>query len=147
MERYYASKISMIHTIRVFTKNRDSKGEALLHDIRQILHVNSLQKIETVKVYRIEGTGEKEAKILAEKLFCEEISHSYTLNKRIENNKKNLVLEIAYKPGGMNHEIGSIFKVANDLGIKAVAVDSSIEYIFFGNINKDIVKDLVSKIR
>ncbi|MDO8573557.1 MAG: AIR synthase-related protein [Candidatus Daviesbacteria bacterium] len=90
---------------------------------------------ENIKVYRLEGVSEKEAKILAEKLLAERINQRYTINQSIhlEGVKARLpgvtkVIEIAYKPGVMNPEVASIMKAASDLGIKLLACDSSVEY-------------------
>lgn len=79
-----------------------------------------------IKVYRLEGVSEKEAKILAEKLLSEKINQKYTINQPIS---KGTVIEVAYKPGVMNPEVASIEKAASDLGIKLLACDSSVEYV------------------
>ena len=81
--------------------------------------------MSTIKVYRLEGISVKEAKVLAEKLLCEEINQKYTINKPIVS----AVFEIAYKPGVMNPEVASIIKASEDLGIKLLACDSSKEYL------------------
>ncbi len=85
----------------------------------------------TIKVYRLEGIGIKETKILAEKLLAEPINQKYTINSPMTEDK---VVEIAYKPGVMNPEVASIMKAASDLGIKLEAADSSSEYILDGKI-------------
>ncbi len=90
---------------------------------------------QNIKVYRLEGILEKDAKILAEKLLSESINQRYAINRPIhlEGVKAHLrgvaVIEIAYKPGVMNPEVTSIMKAASDLGIKLIACDSSMEYL------------------
>ncbi|MBI2018825.1 phosphoribosylformylglycinamidine synthase [Candidatus Daviesbacteria bacterium] len=121
----------MIHTIRVKTIiGRDLVGEGILHDIHHTLGQKGVTQVESAKVYRLEGISEKDAKVLAEKVFCESIYQKYTLNAPILGSQ--LVFEIAYKPGVMNPEVGSILKTAEDLGIKLIAADSSHEYGFYG---------------
>ncbi len=96
---------------------------------------------KTVKVYRLEGVSEKEAKILAEKLLSEKINQKYTINKPIISD----LIEIAYKPGVMNPEVASIMKAAEDLNIKLLACDSSKEYldknVSFNPLTEHIVKE------
>lgn len=94
-----------------------------------------------IKVYRLEGISEQEAKILAEKLLSEKINQKYTINspihlggakahpERARIEQRGEITEIAYKPGVMNPEVASITKAASDLGINLMACDSSMEYI------------------
>lgn len=85
---------------------------------------------DVIKVYRLEGIGGKEAKVLAEKLLSESINQTYTIN----DTPKVKLIEIAYKPGVMNPEVGSILKAASDLGIKLKAADSSHEHVLEGKM-------------
>lgn len=136
----------MIQTIRVRTVvEPDLLGEAVLSRLYQTLGRNDIKKVETVKVYRLEGIGKREAKTLAEKLFCETINQKYTLNKPIINSTSR-VIEIAYKPGVMNPEVESILKSAKDLGIMVTAADSSREYGFYGKHQKDNVEEIVRRL-
>ncbi len=116
----------MIQVVRV--KNIEDKG-----DIKQ------------AKVYKLEGVSEKQTKELAEKVFCEKIYQTYTLNEPIIKDAKE-VIEIAYKPGVMNPEVGSIMKAASDLGIKPVAADASHEYGFYKTSSKEDLRDLYNPI-
>ena len=84
---------------------------------------------QNIKVYRLEGTSKKDAKILAEKLFSEKINQRYTINKQLSHPRGVTIIEIAYKPGVMNPEVASIMKASSDLGVKLLACDSSIEYV------------------
>ena len=87
-----------------------------------------------IKVYRLEGISEKEAKLLAEKLLSEKINQNYTINRPLASARS--IIEIAYKPGVMNPEVASIMKAARDLGIKLLACDCGFEYAFYGNSKK-----------
>ncbi len=137
----------MIQKVRVITKiGPDLRGEGILNDIRKMLKVKSVEKVTAIKVYRLEGITEKETKILAEKLLCEEINQSYAINKPIARSG-GVIVEIAYKGGVMNPEVDSIVKAAKDLKIKLLAADSSWEYIFFGNISKEEVLILIGKLK
>jgi len=64
----------MIQKVRVITKiGSDLKGEGILSDIHKILRIKSVEKVTAIKVYRLEGVSQKQAKVLADKLLCEEI--------------------------------------------------------------------------
>ncbi|MDP3974143.1 MAG: AIR synthase-related protein [Candidatus Daviesbacteria bacterium] len=98
-------------------------------------------KNPTAKVYRLEGITEKQAKILAEKLFCENINQTYTINKSIFFN----VIEIAYKMGVMNPEVASIIKAARDLKVNLIACDSSKEYLNKAPAFNPLIENIVKK--
>ncbi|MBI2442675.1 MAG: phosphoribosylformylglycinamidine synthase subunit PurL [Candidatus Levybacteria bacterium] len=150
----------MVHTIRVqTTKGPDIQGEALLHEIKQ-LEKTSIKKVTSIKVYRVEGVTKSEAKKLAELAFSESVNQEFTIDKSRHStlsssrkrgssilgqaeNDKQYTIEIAYKPGVMNPEVGSILKSAEDLGIKLTAADSSKEYIFSGTISKNELSKLI----
>ncbi len=155
----------MIQTIRVYiTKGPDLPGEGLLHEIKHNLGITTIEHIRSAKVYLLEGMTEKQAKKLAETAFCEKINQDYTINApiytstkvalgdRVEkfstssNNNSLHAIEIAYRPGVMNPEVGSILKSAEDLGIKLIAADSSREFSFHGNISKDELYTIITKL-
>ncbi len=122
----------MIQKVRVQTViGPDLKGDGILNDIQNILGIKEVTKVSAIKVYRLEGISNKEAKMLADKLLCESINQSCVINESIVNSKAKMV-EIAYQPGVMNPEVASIIKAAGDLKIKLLACDSSWEYAFFG---------------
>lgn len=135
----------MITKVRVYTTiGPDLKGESVFSDIKQ-MGIKGLKKVQSIKVYRLEGISLKNTVVLAEKLFSESINQSYKIDKQVV--PQNIpVLEIAYKNGVMNPEIASIQKSAQDLGIKLTACDSSREYAFFG-INKKQAIEAVSRIK
>ena len=136
----------MIHTIRVKTsRGPDIQGEGVLHDIRSVLKINSIQKVETASVYRLEGISKLQAKKLAEILFCEKINQAYSLNKPFAK-KSSTVFEVGYKPGVMNPQVTSIIKSARDLGINITTADTSIEYEFHGQAKKQEVKEILEKL-
>jgi len=138
----------MIHTIRVrTTKGPDLSGDSLFHEIQQ-LGKNGITNISTAKVYRIEGLTEQQTKKLAEIAFYEEINQEYTINQPIfaGREKPPQVIEISYKPGVMNPEVGSIIKLAKDLGLPLQAADSSHEYAFYGNASTEHLTDLIKKL-
>ncbi len=146
----FTETAKMIHVIRVKNiykqslpsdNGKDLVGEGVLKDIHHMGFKN-VTKVESAKVYRLEGVSEKEAKELAEKVFCESIYQTYTLNAPIIKNAKEVV-EIAYKPGVMNPEVASIIKASEDLKIKLIAADSSHEYGFFGQVKKEEVEEII----
>lgn len=134
----------MIQIIRVASRNEkeDLKGIGISAELKS----TTIIKVRTNRLYRLEGIGKTQAKILAEKLFCEEINQEYSLDAPLINGKSQKI-EIAYKPGVMNPEVASIIKAAKDLGIKLVAADSSTEYHFFGNLSKEKANKIVENLR
>ncbi|MDP3726834.1 MAG: phosphoribosylformylglycinamidine synthase subunit PurL [bacterium] len=137
----------MLQIVRVTTisETNDLVGKSVFAEAQKILKNDSLQKVRTTRVYRLEGVRIKEAKILAEKLFCENINQVYTLNRSALATPSS-VFEIAYKPGVMNPEVASIIKAAKDLEISLIACDSSKEYVFYGKIGKDDIEHIVQKL-
>src|SRR3989344_7031426 len=134
----------MIQTVRVIQieEKEDSKGIDILSQVKNA----GVTKVRTAKVYRLEGIDRRKTKILAEKLFCEDINQTYSIDKPIFNGLSRKV-EVAYKPGVMNPEVSSILKSAKDLGIKLLAADSSWEYNFFGKINQEKAGNIIESLR
>ncbi len=136
----------MIQKIRVRTLNGpDLLGESVLADIRSVLEVHTVKKIETAKVYRFNGVTKDQIHLLAEKLLSENINQTYSINKYLIQNT-NTVVEIAYKPGVMNPEVGSILKIAHDLSIHPTYVNTSREYGFFGQITKEEAEQITKRL-
>lgn len=126
----------MILEIRVISKdNEDSKGNEILAEIKRTLKIQTITKIRTAKVYRLENIAQPDLKKFAKAALYEEIDQTITFNKSIFP-KSAKVIEVAYKPGVMNPEVASILKAAKDLNIKIDACDSSWEYAFFGKVTK-----------
>ncbi|MDO8461098.1 MAG: AIR synthase-related protein [bacterium] len=138
----------MIQTIRVTATNekKDLLGLSLLSEIHNSLNINSVRKIKTSKVYRLEGITKIQAKKIAEKLLSENINQSYTLNKNGVNRSFH-AFEIGYKPGVMNPQVASIIKSAKDLKINLLAADSSIQYSFYGKLTKEKAVQIISKLK
>lgn len=111
---------------------RDARGEELLYEIRSALGIESIETVRTVKVYRFEGVDAQAARLLADRLLWEAVFQEYRINEPLITDADRLV-EVAYRPGVMNPEAGSLMKAAADLGIKGLlAADSSMEYAFYG---------------
>jgi phosphoribosylformylglycinamidine synthase subunit PurSL len=137
----------MIQTIRVFTyEERDIIGDGVLSGIKSHIGENGIRKIRTAKVYRIEGVSVREARVLAEKAFAENVNQGYTLNAEALEGARQTI-EIAYKPGVMNPEAASLLKAASDLGITPTACSSSMEYGFFGKLRKNEAMEIASQIK
>lgn len=124
----------------------DPRGDSLLHTIKTFLGIHSIDRIATARVYRFEGITETDAGLLAQNLLAENIFQRYTLNEPIIK-KAGVLVEVAYKPGVMNPEAGSIMKAAADLGVsRLLAADSSTEYGFFGSVTKEEVEDIITRL-
>lgn len=137
----------MIYKVRVMSKSKsDSKGDDLLAEIKRTLKINSIKKIRTVKVYRLEGIAKEDVRKFAEKVLYESIDQRVSYNSAIVEDTDKTI-EVAYKPGVMNPEAASLLKAAKDIGIELTAADSSWEYAFYGKIKKDTAKELVTKLR
>ncbi len=125
---------------------KDPRGENILHTIVTFLGIHTIERISTARVYRFEGITSADADFLAKNLLTEEIYQRYTLNEPVIKDATVLV-EVAYKPGVMNPEADSIMKAAADLGIKGlVAVDSSTEYGFYGNVSEREVQTILKRL-
>ncbi len=137
----------MIETIRVASKGQnDSRGNSLLAQIKRTLKINSIKKIRTVKIYRLENIDKKNLKRFVEKVLFESIDQIVSYSGPVIIGADQTV-EVAYRPGVMNPEAASILKAAKDMGIKLTAADSSQEYVFFGKISKSQAKDIITRLR
>lgn len=124
----------------------DTKGNNLLHEISKTLNISGINKIVTAKVYRFEGISAQEADYLARNLLSEKVFQRYAVNEPVINGA-DMQIEVAYKPGVMNPETGSVLKAAADLGVQdLLAADSSYEYGFFGSITQAQVQLIQSRL-
>jgi phosphoribosylformylglycinamidine synthase len=124
----------------------DARGKNLLQEIKDTLQITTIKRILTAKVYRFEGISAADADFLARNLLAEKVFQQYQVNKPIIDNADKLV-EVAYKPGVMNPEAGSIIKAAADLGITGlIAADSSHEYGFFGTVTDEEMQLILSRL-
>lgn len=124
-----------IHVVRVtnLPHLEDARGRNLLFEIRASLGIGSISKIATAKVYRFEGLELQDVEFLARHLLCAAVHEQYTIDQPIISGADRVV-EVAYKPGVMNPEVGTIVKAVRDFGIAGlVAADSSMEYGFYGD--------------
>ncbi len=139
----------MIQEVRVMAKEGipDSKGDEVLYEIHHALGINSVEKVRTAKVFRLEGIDQDAARFLAEKLLAEEIFQSFQVNSTVINNA-SFIIEVAYRPGVMNPEAASLIKSAADLGVEGlIAADSSWEYGFYGEkITKADIERIVDNL-
>lgn len=136
----------MIFEVRVTSKgNQDSKGADLLAEIKRTLHINSIKKIQTAKVYRLEGISKKDLKRFTQKVLWEPIDQEVYFENSAHKGASE-IMEVAYKPGVMNPEVGSLLKSAGDLGIKLAAADSSWEYAFFGEVKKSDLEKITKSL-
>lgn len=137
-----------IQEVRVTNLPRvnDPGGDGLLHTIKTFLGIHSIDRITTARVYRFEGITEADAGLLAQNLLAETIFQRYTINQPIIEDAEKLV-EVAYKPGVMNPEAGSIIKAAADLGVNSLlAADSSTEYGFFGPVTAEEIATIINRL-
>ena len=136
----------MIHEIRIASKTeKDPKGQDLLAEIKRTLHIKSIKNIKTAKVYRLEGISENDARKFAEIVLFEPIDQQMSFNRPIFK-ATDIILEVAYKPGVMNPEAGSLLKSANDLNIPLKFADSSWEYAFFGKTKKEDIEKIIKRL-
>ncbi|MBI3282740.1 phosphoribosylformylglycinamidine synthase [Candidatus Curtissbacteria bacterium] len=136
----------MIYEIRITSQeDKDTKGADLLAQIQRTLNVKSIKKIRTAKVYRLEGISEHDFKEFTRKVLYEPIDQKVHFQDAYKGADE--IVEVSYKPGVMNPEVGSILKSAKDLNINLQTADSSWEYAFFGKISRDQAKDLITKLR
>ena len=125
---------------------KDARGEEVLFEIRSALNIQSIEAVRTVKVYRFEGIGAEEARLLAERLLCEGVFQEYRVNEPLITDANRLV-EVAYRPGVMNPEAASLLKAAADLGVEGLlAADSSIEYAFYGSISDSELNSVTQRL-
>ncbi|MEK9147027.1 MAG: AIR synthase-related protein [Patescibacteria group bacterium] len=136
----------MIFEVRVAAKGeKDAKGDDLLAEIKRTLQINSVKKIRTAKIYRLEGISKTDALKFTKKVLWEPIDQKVSYTNSILRGADQII-EVAYKPGVMNPEGGSLLKSASDLGIKLAAADSSWEYAFFGKVKKSDLQKIAGRL-
>ena len=134
-----------IHEIRVTPVYDDPLGQDVSQEAKRSLNLSGIDAIRTARVYRVQGISEDEARTLAERLFTDPVSEQYSLDQPMGFETPHVV-EVAFQPGVMNPEVGSIMKAAQDLGINPQAADSSREYAFFGDIEAAQVELVVGRL-
>ncbi len=137
----------MLHEVRIKnTQLTDIIGKELLYEIHNTLSITSITKVETVKIYRLEGCTKKTVDTLTHKVLAEQTHQSFSINKPspTSNIKK---VEVGYKPGVMNPEIASLLKSAKDLGINDIkAAATSYEYHFYGNTTQEQLDHILDRL-
>lgn len=131
-----------IHEVRVGYKNKDVRGEAILHEAKRTLGATGLERVRTARVYRLEDVTDEEVSRLNDALFCESIDQESSIDGPLITDSPN-VFEVAYKPGVMNPEVASIIKAAQDLGIILTAADTSTEYALYGDVKAEDIRGIV----
>ncbi len=127
--------MTQIQEVRVARRENlhDPKGSGVQGEINR-LGLAGITSVRVVKVFRFEGIDEASANALAEKLV--DIDQAFSLNAPLRTGAGRVV-EVGYKPGVMNPEVGSVLKMGHDLGYAAlVAADTSTEYHFDGSFNE-----------
>ena len=82
----------MIFEIRVISKNNlDSKGQDLLNEIKRTLNIKGINKIRTVKVYRLEGINKKDVQKFVDIALYESIDQIVTINKKIFKDARQFI--------------------------------------------------------
>lgn len=135
----------MIHTVRVVTDGRDTRGQELLNEIHRTLGLPSVHEVRAIKRYRLEGITADEARQLAQETLHTPVNQQYYLNDTPAF-EYSWRVEVAYKPGVMNPEAASLLKAAHDRGISLTAADSSWEYFFRGPLTGDDLRLIVRRL-
>ena len=136
----------MIYEIRIAANSStDAKGQELLAEIKRTLGIRSIKNIRSSKVYRLEGISSSDAQKFSQAVLFEPISQQMSFGKPIFSgfDKK---IEVAYKSGVMNPEVGSLLKAASDLNIKLTAADTSTEYAFWGKVKDKDLSTITSRL-
>jgi phosphoribosylformylglycinamidine synthase len=137
--------MSDIHEIRVFPLDGDTLGQEVALEAERTMGLTNIDEVRTTSVYRVEGVSEEDARLLATALFTDPVSEGFTLNQPADLGTDNVV-EVAYRPGVMNPQVGSIMKAAADLGVHPEAADASVEYGFVGELTPEQVDGVVGRL-
>ena len=135
----------MIWELRVASKDKSNlKGQELLAEIKRTLSIKFIRQIRTVKIYRLEDISKNNLQKLISNLLVEKIDQKFSVNEPLYKGLQTI--EVAYKPGVMNPEVGSILKSAKDLKIKLKGADSSWEYSFFPKVTTSDLQKIVRRL-
>ena len=136
----------MIYEVRIASKSQtDPKGQDLLAEIKRTLKINSIKKIRTAKIYRLEGISKEQVQKFTETVLFEPIDQRVSFNHPIFTDTAK-VIEVAYKPGVMNPEAASLLKSAADCKITLKFADSSSEYAFYGKVTNEDIEKIVKRL-
>lgn len=134
-----------INEIRVTPLEIDTLGNDVKQEAHRTLGLEQLEGVRTATVYRVEGISDQEAQRLADELFTDPVAETYSLDAPVDFGAAQVV-EVGYQPGIMNPAAASIVKAAKDLGIHPVAVDTSREYAFYGDVDSAQTNHLVGRL-
>src|SRR3989344_7318414 len=136
----------MIYEIRIAANSlTDTKGQELLAEIKRTLGIKSIKNIRTTKIYRLEGISASDTQKFTKTVLFEPISQQTSFGKPIFSSFDKKI-EVAYKGGVMNPEVGSLLKAASDLNIKLTAADTSYEYAFWGRLSQKDLSIIIDRL-
>jgi phosphoribosylformylglycinamidine synthase II len=131
-----------IHEIRVFPTDEDPNAKALRKQAKHLLG-RAIEGV-TARVFYVEGITDEEAATLADELFTDPVIESSFVKPR-DDWHHPAHIEVAFQPGAMNPEVGSITQGANFLEITPTAIDSSTEYHLSSEDAGDATRLLVNE--
>ena len=140
-----------MHRLEVHLKDHlpDARGIGLVRDIAD-LGINTKLQIRVVDVYWLDGelTGE-ELKTLAGQLLSDPITQQYTIDIKHSITATTSIhpIEVTYNAGVADLVSDTIFKAADDLGIKNLtAARTGIRYIIEGKLTKKELDIVASRL-
>jgi len=133
-----------IHEIRVTRLEGDPTDQDVKNEAKRTLGIDNIDSVRTIRVYRLEGILESDARKLASVLFADPVTERSSVDEPI-NHGAAQILEVGYKPGVMNPATESIMKAAKDLGVNLLAADVSTEYAFIGKVNPSQVSQMAGR--
>jgi len=136
---------TLLQEVRVQTEGSDVRGQDVLYEIRNTLGIRTITDVRTIKVYRLQGVDTSTADILAQKLLCDSVYQTYTINQPIHCGALKKI-EVAYKPGVANPEVDSLCRAAEYLNIVLQAADTSFEYHFFGELTDNELQKITEQL-
>lgn len=137
----------MIHEIHVTTKEQDARGADLLQEIKTVLGIKGVERVQANKIYRLEGVSKEQAEVLAQRILCDPLTQAFICGNGTKSSGAQHCVEVAYKPGVMNPEAASIVKAAHDCGMTTlIAADSSWEYQLYGSVADHEIQQIVDRL-
>ncbi len=138
--------MSQVHRIEASLSG--SKG--LKNAIVQDLGITSIQKVETIEVYTLDGgdlTAE-ELEFLGKEVFSDPITDKFAIDRPLAASFAGAIAEVGFKPG-VTDAVGmtSVEAVKDAIGKNLDAAYTSRQYLFYGvdvKTAERIVKDLVA---
>ncbi len=138
--------MSQVHRIEASLSG--SKG--LKNAIMQDLSITSVQKVETVEVYTLEGGDltSEELAFLGKEVFSDPITDMFAIDHPLAMPFTGAIAEVGFKPG-VTDAVGmtSVEAVKDAIGKRLDAAYTSRQYLFYGvdvKTAERIVKDLIA---